>query len=226
MAHGEKFGVWQSRLGAPMKSVTDAGDFDNRIAVGRTLFWLPALERLSKLTGDSSFAALAADARALCTLGQQPGGGYADHYDPGWPPKPFEQFRFSAYQADGAVVADDSLRAAIAAVRSGDRAAAERFADWLSRDDGRIAGYLTLTDGTPHFPAGNREYHDVFSSALYVALASDLGLADAAAAKAFLARTQSDNGGWYWGRDAETGAPVDSTQSTLTGVWALVSSLP
>lgn len=226
MAHGEKFGVWKSPLGAPMKSVTSSGDFDNRIAVGRTLFWLPALERLSKLTGDSSFAELASDARAFLELGQQKSGGYADHYDPGWPAQDFDLSRFVAYQSDGAVVADDSLRAAVAAERAGDREAATRFAGWLSRDGGRVAGYLTLADGTPHFPAGNRKYYDVISSALYRALAGDLGLSDAARAQAFLAASQSSDGGWYWGRDAETGKPVDSTQSTLTGVWALVNLLP
>jgi hypothetical protein len=209
-----------------MKAVTSSGDFDNRIAVGRTLFWLPVLDRLSRLTGDGSFAELAADAKALLSLGQMENGGYADHYDPGWPAEPFDLSRFSAYAKDGSVVADDSLRAALAAEQAGDHEAVARFTRWLPSEQGRIVGYLNLESGEPHFPAGNKKYFDLISSALYYRLSSAVRADDVNAAVQFLTKTQAANGGWHWGWDAHKNAAIDSNQSTLTGLWILTDLSP
>jgi len=226
MARGDRYGVWLAPLGAPMKAVTNVGDFDNRIAVGRTLFWLPVLDRLSRLTGDPSFAALAADARALLSLGQLDSGGYADNYDPRWPAEAFSLSNFEAYGADGSVVADDSIRAGLAALHAGNRDAAQRFAGWLVSEQGRIPGYLALDSGAAHFPQGNAKYYDVFSSALYRKLGAALELADAADAARFVSGSQATDGGWFWGWDAARQAPVDANQSTLTGAWAIVDLSP
>jgi hypothetical protein len=226
MSHGEVHGVWLSPLGAPMKAVTAAGDFDNRIGVGRTLFWLPALDYLSRLTGDASFAELSADARALLSLGQLDNGGFADNYDPGWPAQPFDIANFRAYGEDGSVVADDSIRGALAALHEGDDAAARSFGAWLITEQGKVPGYLTLASGEAHFPAGNAKYYDIFSCALYERLGSQLGDADAELAARFVQSAQAADGGWFWGWDAAKNAAVDSNQSTLTGIWALVDLSP
>jgi hypothetical protein len=223
MAHGERFGVWVDPLGAPMRAVTESGDFDNRISVGRTLFWLPALERLSALSGDQTFAELAFHTRALLLQGQLANGGFADHYDPGYPAQVFSLENFKSYGNNGSVVADDSIRAAIAAKRAGDAVAASRFIGWLDAERGRVAGYLSLESGAAEFPEGNREYYDVISSALYREL---VDAQETSEALEFVAGVQDGNGGWFWGQDAESGSQVDSNQSTLTGLWALVDLSP
>jgi hypothetical protein len=227
MARGDKFGLWTEAHGAPMKGVTTAGNFDNRIAVGRTLLWLPTLRRLATVAQDDSFATLADSAEKFLMLGQEKNGGFADHYDPGYPAQAFDAARFRAYGADGSVVADDSIRAAIGALQVGNRGAAEKFTRWLSRADGRIAGYLALETGKAKFLAQDREYHDVMSTALYERLAEKMGMSsDVAQARAFLEGTQGDDGSWFWGVDAEMNQPVNADQATLIGLWTFADLCP
>jgi hypothetical protein len=226
MTHGERYGVWQGTLSAPMKGVTDSGDFDNRIAVGRTLLWLPTLHRLAAKTKDQSFAALARDAQALLAKAQTPAGGFYDHYDPGYPAVAYDSSLFRTYGPDGSVVADDSLRAALGLWLLGDDAAAERFSRWISHPNGRVAGYLSISTGEPWFTTGEPVYDDLISTALYRYLADRLGLPDNGEERAYLARTQAKNGGWYWGWSRTLDAPIEKTQATLTGVYALVDLLP
>lgn len=218
MMHGETRGLWVDPYGAPMKAMTAAGDFDNRIAVGRTLFWIAALGRLGERLGDSSFAAAENQARTFLASGRH-GAAYFDHYDPGWPAHPFDQSRFRAAGIDNSVYADDSLRAAVGAFAAGDINAADRLSRWLTVEDGGIFGYLGLETGAGRFVAGDAPYYDVIASALFAQLCQELGdpVDDA---MRFLANTQSPNGGWYWGRVASTGEPITSDQATLTGLWA------
>jgi hypothetical protein len=227
MAHGERYGVWVEAHGAPMKFVTASGDFDNRIAVGRTLLWLPTLHRLAAAAQDDSFVALAESTRAFLLRGQDANGGFADHYDPGYPAQPFDAARFRPYGPDGSVVADDSIRAALGALLGGDKDAAERFTRWLPRAEGRIPGYLGLDTGKPRFTSRDRVYHDVMSTALYERLAQRLDLtSDVASARTFLEGTQGDDGSWFWGVDAEMNRPVNSDQATLIGLWAFADLCP
>lgn len=219
MVHGERYGVWTQDHGAPMKTVTDSGDFDNRIPVGRSLFWLPTLRRLSELTGDSSFAGVADRATDFLLGGASESGGYYDNYDPGWPPKPYSVLHFATYLPQGSVVADDSLRAAIAAERM-ELLDSQHFLRWLPHKNGAVPGYINLDTGAMD---PDNIYYDLFSSALLRDFLRGAGL-DATAAASFVADRQSENGGWYWGYTIEGDQPVDDVQSTLTGIWA-VSSL-
>ncbi|MEZ4368127.1 MAG: hypothetical protein R2939_17880 [Kofleriaceae bacterium] len=169
MAHGEEVGVWAQPMGAPMKAVTVDGNFDNRIAVGRLWFWLPTLDRLAARTDEPGLAALADSTRALLAQAQTTKGGYPDHYDPGYPAVAFDPSRFAAYTSDGAVVADDSLRAALGAVVADDDVAAGQR-QWLPDDGPGLSGYLDLADGSAVSP-GHEPSHDLVSTSLRAALA-------------------------------------------------------
>jgi hypothetical protein len=57
-------------------------------------------------------------------------------------------------------------------------------------------------------------------------MVSATGTAEADEAARFLAATQADDGGWYWGWDAAKNAPIDGNQSTLTGAWILADLFP
>jgi hypothetical protein len=225
MSHGELYGVWAQPHGAPMHAVTASGDFDNRIGVGRTLFWLPTLHRLAAMTGESSFAQMAEQAEAFLAHGQHPSGGFHDHYDPGYPALPFDQNRFRAYGPDGAVVADDSIRASLGMVFAGNHESSARFAKWLSHRQGRVTGYIGIETGKPRFTPRDRVYYDIVSSGLLGALLGRLDVEHADTTD-FLLNTQAENGGWYWGWDEQTDRPLTATQSTLTGLWALLDLSP
>ena len=225
MSQGDTFALWLSNLDAPMKAVTDAGDFDNRIAVGRTLFFLPTLHRLSERTGDESYAALASRAATWLLDAQTPSGAFYDHYDPGYPPVAFDPDRFAPFGSDGSVVADDSLRAGLAAWQLGYTDAADSLADWVPDASGGVPGYLSLANGGEHFPGANIPYHDVISSSLHAALIERNG-GDASEAREFVLGLQDADGGWHWGWTVDAPEVVGTLQSTLTGLWAFVDLLP
>lgn len=224
MSHGERVGVWCERLPGLMRLVTREGAFDNRIPVGRSLFWLPTLERVARVLDAPEFAELAAQGRAFAALGQGAHGGFADHYDPGWPAQPFSPDRFRPWGMDGAVFADDSLRAALGLAAT-DPDAADRFLDWLDVDAGKVHGYLGWDDGAARFVPGDRPYYDVIATALYRELVGPEAPL-AARAEHYLATTQGPDGAWHWGRVAATGEPVDSLEATLTGLWAVQDLAP
>ena len=225
MVHGETYGVLVTSLGAPMRSVTDQGNFDNTIPVGATLIGLPTLKRLSARTGDASFAKVASSAFAFLRQGQEADGAIDDHYDPGYPAQPFSQSRFVAYEP-GAVVADDSIRGAIGLYEGGATAQVGAFLGWLKRGDGGIPGYLDLTNGGGFFPSDTTPYFDVVSSGLYAALATRVANGEATAAQAFENGKQAANGGWFWGAREDNGAQIDSNQATITGLAALMDLSP
>ncbi len=223
MSHGERYSVWSEPHHVPMKAVTDQGAFDNRIAVGRLLFWLPVLTRLAAHTGDISFADLANTSYAFLAQGQTASGAYYDHYDPGYPAQAFNVANFHAYADPNLVVADDSLRAALG-IAQNDAYAANLFWNWLAHDVPGISGYLDLRTGQAPAADIATPSYDVISTMLLQQLATKLGQA-APDANAFLQAAQHANGGFAWGLDPTTQQPLDNTQSTLTGFWVLADML-
>jgi hypothetical protein len=210
-----------------MKAATDAGAFDNRIAVGRLAFWTPTLRRLGRRLDDPTFAALADRTVAFLVPAQVASGGIADHYDPGYPAVPYDPTRFRAFTPDGAVVADDSLRAALGAVVTGaDSMDLHRFLSWLPDDHGGIPGYLGLADGERRTSPGTPPYDDLIATALLAALRRRSGLPVSPAGQALLERTQDADGSWPWGWFMDAEAPVDATHATMTSIWAVIDLTP
>lgn len=227
MAHGERYGVWAEPHRVPMKAVTEAGAFDNRIAVGRVTFWLPTLRRLARRVGDPTFAELAEHSWAFLSHAQVGSGAYADHYDPGYPAVPFDPARFRAFTADGAVVADDSLRAALGAIAGGAGAAeVARFLAWMPADRAGIPGYLGLDDGARRTSPEHPAWDDLISTALLAAVRRRAGLGPSATGQALLERSQGADGGWPWGWVEDQQGPVDTTRATMTGIWAVLDLTP
>ena len=222
MSHGDRYGVWREAHAVPMKAATDTGDFDNRIAVGRLLFWVPTLRRLSDAVAEPELAALADRIVDFTARGQTATGGFFDHYDPGYPPEPYDVERFSGYAGD-AVVADDSIRAALGLVDTAP-ARARAFARWLGCEDGEVPGYLDLAHGGPYRGPGSTAYLDLLSGALVAALARRLG--EPTTASALLARAQSGDGGWPWAWDPADDVSLSAEQATLVGLWSLIDLSP
>jgi hypothetical protein len=220
MCRGERFGAWSEPHGAPMQLVTASGDFVNRITTGVPMLWLSALHRLGDALSERRYCRQADRAYAFLRAGQASNGAFMDHYEPGFPAEPYDPARWRPH-APGQLIGDNLLRAALGACRFGDRAAAGRLADWLQVEDGAVCAYVDADTGGSGFEPGARDYYDVTSSGLYRALCLWLGRAEqAAAASAFLERTQLASGGWYWGLMRDGLGPLEPQLSPMPGLWA------
>ena len=91
----------------------------------------------------------------------------------------------------------------------------------MKTDHGAVPAYLAIDSGGPGFPAGQRIYYDVTSSALHRSLAGWLGERAAAIAdQAFLRRLQLPEGGWPWGVFKDGLTPLDPRLAPIVGLWA------
>jgi hypothetical protein len=227
MTQGTRFGVWAEDHGAPMNFVDAAGNFDNRIMTGVNALWLKSLAALADATGDQSFRATMKRAWAFLAKSQTAVGAYLDHYDPGYPAVAYDAARWRTFGIDGSVVADNSIRTALGALGQGDVAGARRFLAWLAPTAGGVYGYLDGATGHAKFVAGDAPYYDVVASGLLRSLAERLGETRIATlARDFLATTQSQNGGFIWGRVAATLQPIENREAALTGLWAVADIAP
>jgi hypothetical protein len=220
MCQGRKFGVWTDDLGAPMQMVTRAGDFSNQIHTNVEMAWLIALHHLGQRTGDASYCRQAERAFAFLRQSQHPSGAYFDHYDPGYPPKPYQPTHWKPY-APGQLISDNVLRAALGACRFGDTGGAAKLMQWLKTESGAVYAYLDQHNGGSGFEPTAKPYFDVTSTGLHRSVCQWLGMTDAAKRDiAFLRKHQDRSGCWYWGLFRDSLQPVEPQLAPMTGFWA------
>ena len=99
MCKGHTVGVWAEDHGAPMFMVRGTGDFVNAIHSAGEMLWIGALHRLGTLTNELAYCRQAERALAFYLGGQHANGAFLDHYDPGYPPTPFDAARWAPYCA-------------------------------------------------------------------------------------------------------------------------------
>ncbi len=220
MSQGHKYGVWSEDLGAPMFLVTAKGDFVNHVHCQVEALWIRSLELLGGLTGEAAYTRQAAKAYEFYRKGQLPSGAYWDHYDPGYPPKPYNASNWKPY-SPGKVISDNVLRAALGACRMDDIDSARKFYSWLKPENGAVPAYLNVESGSSGFVTVDDIYYDVVSCGLLRSLQQWLG--KSAATKIpiqYLKNVQAKDGGWYWGWKREAGEPVTKEQAAIVGMWA------
>jgi hypothetical protein len=220
MCRGHQYGVWAENHGAPMWFVSAQGDFNNQIPANGEMMWMSALARLGHEAAEPAYTRQAERAYAFHRNAQYGNGAYLDHYDPGWPPKPYDGGRWRPYQA-GQLIADSTLRGALGACRAGDLDSARHFFKWLKVEQGGVPAYLDLATGGSGFPKTQEIYYDLTSSALHRSLCQWLGERQAAQQDmAFLKQTQDPTGGWHWGLFAKSLKPVTPQMAPIVGLWA------
>jgi hypothetical protein len=222
MCHGENFGAWLECYFAPMNFITAGGDYDNRIFTGMEFLWLRAFRDFGEITADSSYIQHYTIAKSFLMMGQSEHGVWFDHYDPGYPPQYYATQNWKWYGEGGVVVGDNALRAALGAYHAGEYESVLRFAGWLRPQDGAVFAYLDAATGEERFLPSTDPYFDIVVSGLWRDLASKLGMDKAViSSEQFLSRTQSPDGGWYWGRRQHDLSPIQKSAAILTGYWAV-----
>ncbi len=179
MCKGHQLGLWVEDHGAPMYVVRGSGDFGNMIHNAVEMLWISALYELGNVTRESAYRRQAERAFAFYRRSQLPNGAFLDHYDPEYPPKPYNARRWKPYQP-GQIVGDNVLRSALGACRFGDLRAARRLYDWLKLSRGGVPAAIDQDTGGSWFPPGQPVYFDVSSIALHRSLALWLGERQAA----------------------------------------------
>lgn len=220
MCKGREHGVWAEDHGAPMWFVTSSGDFGNQIHGNVEALWIGALLRLGKLTGEQAYCRQAERAFRFYRGAQLASGAFLDHYEPDFPPRPYDPGRWRPYQ-EGQVIADSSLRAALGACRMGNIDAARRFFGWIQTENGAIPAYLDLESGKSGFAHGEETYYDVTSTGLHRNLCHWLGeRRQALTDGAFLGSIQQPSGAWFWGVKRKQSLPVRPELAPIAGFWA------
>jgi hypothetical protein len=217
---GHTYGALAEDLGVPIHFVTTDGAFENTIRPHLLLLWLPALERLSQVTGRDEYRA--AMERALTFLdGGISGNGFVfSVYDPGYPPTPFRQENWRWHEGEK-IIADELLLSAMGLFRNNRVEEARWILRRVRNISGGVYAYLDPADGGAKFVGEDSRYYDVVASCLVEKLALALGdLSHSRGAAAFLRMTQSSNGGWYWGLASGDLEPVEPKQATLINLWA------
>ena len=221
---GVRLNVWRRNYGAPMVAFTSDGAMVRAIRADTACLWLSALKALDPLDRASGWAQRYEVGARFFAGGQSEYGCWYDHFHPSLRRG---GDRWCWYGCDGQrplLIGDNALRSALGAVQAGATQELEAFLRWLQPSAGvYLAGYLDPRTCRPAFLPGDRPYYDIVSTGLLRNLYHLLGRGTHAARCAqALARLQSPNGGWYWGRRAVSLAPLNQEQAVITGVWASV----
>jgi len=220
MCKGHTLGMWTEDHGAPMFMVRGSGDFANEIHAAGEMLWIGALHRLGTATNEQAYCRQAERALKFYLGGQLQSGAFLDHYDPGYPPKPYDAGRWAPVHP-GQIIADSFLRSVLGACKWGELARARKAFEWLKTEAGAVPAYLSLETGSSGFPKGQNTYYDLTSSALHRTVAQWLGERAAAVAdQQLLDKLQHSSGGWYWGVFKNGFAPVDNRLAPIVGLWA------
>lgn len=220
------FGALSEDLGAPIHFVTADGAFENTIRPHLLLLWLPALERLTQVTGRGEYEAAMERALAFLDGGISGNGFVFSVYDPGYPPRPFDQENWRWHQGNK-IITDELLLSAMGLLRNNRTEEARWILRRVRNISGGVYAYLDPSDGGAKFVGEGSRYYDVVASCLVEKLALALGEDTRARdAAAFLRITQSSNGGWYWGLASENLQPVEPRQATLINLWAGDPGIP
>lgn len=220
---GVRLGVTRRNYGAPLMAMTSGGAVLSRIGTGTSWLWLRALRLLAQIDPGAGWDALGAQGHRFLLRGQSAYGCWYDHFRPGQGEQPGRWCWYGHNPGAPIVLADTGLRAALAAGLAGDRHAVARFQRWLRPADGvYLWGYLDARNCRPAFLPQNTPYYDIVCTGLMRSLFHLVGEAHAAErCRSALGPLQSADGGWYWGRVAQTLAPLNAEQATLTGIWAV-----
>jgi hypothetical protein len=233
LVDGKRGGFLVRNLDFPMQYATPDGKVQNWLVPNVGMLFWDALRDYAEAAGDAATRRLFERGRAfLLSSVQDRSGAYYDHYDPGYPPQPYNASRWSWYkiETDGRRIGigDNMMMSGLGAQRMGDGKSVDAFLQWAAKAfaatgmRGAFYSYVDVGTGGSGFRTGSEPYYDVVISAMYYELLANTGRLTEAVREQLervFALSAGDDGGYRWGLSLNGSWVQDKAEALVTGYW-------
>jgi hypothetical protein len=229
LVDGKQGGFLVENLNFPMQYSTADGKIQNWLVPNVAMLFWDALRDYAETAHDAETQRLFERGRAfLLNSTQAPNGAYYDHYDPGYPPKPYDSSGWQWYkvETDGRPIGigDNMMMSGLGAQRMDAPSSVAAFLRWAQRAsrNGAFYSYVNVDTGGSGFRQGAAPYYDVVISAMYYNLLAHSGLltdATRTELEGVFALSAGNDGGFRWGFTEGGGWVQDSAEALVTGYW-------
>lgn len=226
MSDGARGEFLDANLGFPTQYASPNGAVQNWLVPNVGMLFWDALHDYAGAANDWEAQRLFERGRAfLLSSVQASNGAYYDHYDPGYPPRPYDASRWRWFKIDAGrriAIGDNMMMSALGAQRMGDQSGVGRFLDWAKPVNGAFYAYIDVDTREPGFQAGDSPYFDVVCSGMYRALLARSGRLEPQMSEALervFALSSGQDGGYRWGFRHNGAWVQGSAEALVTGYW-------